>query len=87
MSYNSMYLMSEDQELRGRLVACAAKEGVVNPQLWVSQQIHALVTSPGWDAAWDSALALGPGIRPGSMPNVITDQMILSVVQAKKPVT
>jgi hypothetical protein len=49
----------------------------VNRYLWAS--------SPGWGAAWDSALASHPdddAYQPGRDPSVITDGMLLSTVQA-----
>ena len=46
-------------------------------------------SSPGWGAAWDSALAGHPDddtYEPGKDPAVITDGMILATVQALWPV-
>lgn len=80
MSYSSIALMAEDHDLKKRIIACASKEGLRSAEAWASQNIWLLVATPGWDDAWDSALIVGIG-RPGNMPNVITDGMILAVVQ------
>lgn len=80
MSYSSIALMAEDYDLRVRITACASAEGRKNAQQWVLENIWLLSATPGWDDAWDSALIVGIG-RPGNMPNVISDMMILSAVQ------
>ena len=81
MSYSSIALMADDHDLRKRITACAAKEGMRDGAAWVNQNMWLLAASPGWAEAWDSALLLGPGILPGRMGSVITDQMILTAVQ------
>jgi hypothetical protein len=51
---------------------------------WVEQNRYVWASSPGWGAAWDSALAGhpdDPDYEPGKDPAVITDGMILSTVQ------
>jgi hypothetical protein len=51
---------------------------------WVANNRYVWASSPGWGAAWDSALAGhpdDPGYEPGKDPAVITDGMILSTVQ------
>ena len=83
MSYSSIALMAEDNDLRLRIKACASKEGDRDGQAWVTQNIWLLTSTPGWDEAWDSALQVGIG-RPGNMPNVISDYMILVAVQTLK---
>jgi hypothetical protein len=52
---------------------------------WVHDYRYVWASSPGWGAAWDSALAGhpdDPDYEPGKDPAVITDGMILSTVQA-----
>ena len=83
MSYNSIALMADDNDLRLRIKACVSKEGDRDGQAWVTQNMWLLAATPGWDDAWDSALQVGIG-RPGYMPNVISDNMILAAVQALK---
>ena len=81
MSYSSIAIMAEDNDLRKRIMACASKQGMRDGQSWTTQNIWLLASTAGWDDAWDSALQVGIG-RPGLMPNVITDIMILTAVQA-----
>lgn len=80
MSYSSIASMAESTSLRRRLVACAADESKPSPESFISTRIWQIVISPGWDMAWDSALAGGVG-NPGAAEDVITDAMILAVVQ------
>lgn len=82
MSYSSIALMADDHDLRKRITACASQEGMRDGQAWVTQNMWLLVATVGWDEAWDSALIVGIG-RPGNMPNVISDLMILAAVQAR----
>jgi hypothetical protein len=52
---------------------------------WVDVNRYVWAASPGWGAAWDSALAAhptDPDYEPGKDPAVITDGMILATVQA-----
>jgi hypothetical protein len=56
-----------------------------NVTMWVKDNRYVWASSPGWGAAWDSALAGHPDdpeYQPGKDPAVITDGMILSTVQA-----
>jgi hypothetical protein len=56
-----------------------------NLTAWVHDYRYLWASSPGWGAAWDSALAGHPDepdYEPGKDPAVITDGMILSTVQA-----
>lgn len=81
MSYKTVADMAESFSLNRRLTAGAAKESIDNPQQWVALYRWELSSQPGWDAAWDSAVA-GGVVDPGSDEAVITDAMILSGVQA-----
>ena len=82
MSYNVVAEMAEDLYLGRRLTAAAATElGLeLDPVAWVAAQQWRLASSPGWDAAWASAVAGGVPL-PGQDDAVITDGMILSAVQ------
>lgn len=81
MSYRSVADMAESYSLIRRLTAAAAKESITDPSGWVSLYRYEVASQPGWDAAWDSAVAGGVE-DPGNDEAVITDGMILSGVQA-----
>lgn len=92
MTYITVAAMVENLSLIKREYAAIAKEGVDPPEAWQDQHRWKLASSPGWDAAWDSALAAHPDdpeYDPGADAGVITDGMILSAVQgfieAEKP--
>ena len=83
MSYADIANIADSASLRRRLSACAAQEGkggVDGPVMWVEQRAIRLAASPGWAAAWASALA-GGITDPGTSEAVITDGMILAAVQ------
>jgi hypothetical protein len=57
---------------------------ISDPIRWVGDNMYVWASSPGWGAAWESALAAhpdDPDYEPGADPAVITDGMILSTVQ------
>jgi hypothetical protein len=81
MTYKSVADMAENFALNRRITAAAAKESVDNPQGWTQLYRWEVAGQPGWDAAWDSAVAGGIP-DPGNNEGVITDGMILSGVQA-----
>lgn len=81
MSYKVQADLADDGYLRRRVTACAASEGISNPESWASEQRWALSASPGWVAAYASALATEKE-RPGDDEAVISDGMILAAVQA-----
>jgi hypothetical protein len=81
MSYKTVADIAESYSLVRRLNAGAAKESIDNNVQWVQTYRWELASQPGWDAAWDSAVAGGVA-DPGSDEAVITDGMILSGVQA-----
>ena len=81
MSYNTVATMAEDYALNRRLTAAVAKEGILDPKGWLYPRNWQVVSQPGWDAAWDSAVASGVE-NPGADEAVITDGQILSGVQA-----
>ena len=79
--YNSVADMAEDLALNRRLTAAVAKEGILDPKGWLYPRNWQVVSAPGWDAKWDSAVAGGVS-NPGADEAVITDGDILSAVQA-----
>jgi hypothetical protein len=81
MSYNTVADMAEDLALNRRLTAAVAKEQILDPKGWLYPRNWQVVSQPGWDAAWESAVASGVE-NPGFDEAVITDGMILSGVQA-----
>lgn len=82
MSYLTHSRIVYSPALRGRVTACAAREGVSDPPRWVAAVIWNLV-GDDWVAAWESAEVANPGEDHGANEAVITDQAILSSVQAK----
>lgn len=85
MSYATQSQLAQDQDFVNRCNACAAKEinpaSPTNPLSYVATNIWALAAAPGFDAAYESAIAAGIG-RPGWEPSVISDGQILSAMQA-----
>jgi hypothetical protein len=86
MSFATQSLIAQDADFISRCNSCAAVEvpdtANPNPLNWVAENIWQLATSPGFDAAYESALASGIG-RPGWEPTVIPDADILAAVQAR----
>lgn len=90
MAYLTIALMGDDQLLRLRVAACAAREGAardgVDPDAWAHSWRRDWAAAPNWDTTWESALASGiPSTEIGGRADVITDGMILSSVQPMKP--
>lgn len=82
MSYQSIALMAEDNDLRKRIVACAStQETIAYPWGWVDERMWKFAAEPGWGEAYQSAVVANIE-RPGWNEGVITDAMILSSVQA-----
>ncbi len=81
MSYWDIATMAGDSDLFVRCRACAAQEGIADPNGWTSDHMLHLAASPGWSEAWASAIA-SDNPQPGRDPAVISDPMILSAVQA-----
>lgn len=84
--------VATDQFMTDRMYAATTQQvalGNVNPGqytaiTWVDVNRYVWASSPGWGAAWDSALAAhpdDPDYEPGKDPAVITDGMILATVQ------
>lgn len=81
MSYKVQADLADDAALRRRVAACAASEGVTDPDGWAYQHRWALSAQPGWVEAYRDAIA--SGVRePGADENAITDGKILAAVQA-----
>jgi len=82
MSYNSIYALCQDADLKSRLTACAAVEGKGGqfPDWWVQNNLWKLAVTPGWGDAYGYAVTAG-NPRPGHDESVITDAMILAAVQ------
>lgn len=89
MSYATVSNIRRDPWVRERVTACAAIEGVGDPDQWASDRAWALAAQPGWAEAWESALAAHPedGYLPGQDEAVITDQHILAAVQSLREAT
>lgn len=80
MTYWDQADLSEDADLRRRVVACAALEGITEPEAWAHRYRWELSAEPGWAQAYTYAVGAGKE-RPGRDASVITDGMILSAVQ------
>lgn len=81
MSFATIATSARDSSLQDRITACAAQEGAADPPGAMSQLIWPVITSADIEAAYAFALA-GGNPDPGGDETVITDQMILSAVQA-----
>lgn len=92
-SYLAISQIANDENMTERMRAGATQQVYLGnapaisgyPPEWVNQNRYVWAASPGWGAAWDSALAAHPDdpeYEPGADPAVITDGMILSTVQA-----
>src|SRR6187200_1562581 len=97
-SYLSISAIANDKNMVERMNAAATQQqhlgsidvnmpntsAPFSAQAWVHDYRYVWASSPGWGAAWDSALAAhpdDPDYEPGKDPAVITDGMILSTVQ------
>ena len=85
MSYMTIADIAASQSMRQRVAACAATQGVGNPENWAYSNAYVWAAAPGWDAAWESALAADPDADPGLNEAAITDGMILAQVQTMMP--
>ena len=83
MSYFTIATCVDDWEMQSRVKAAYSQEGrtvsSIPPDLFWT-----VAAASDIEAAYASALAAG-NEHPGSDPAVVTDQMILSVVQANPP--
>lgn len=84
MSFNTINVCAADAALQGRVTACAAGEIHGSPVTIVADLIWLVAAASDIEAAYAFALAAG-NPNPGGDEAVITDQMILSAVQAHIP--
>ena len=84
MSYSTINACAHDTVLQGRITAAVAAEGESEPTMIVGGLIWPVAAAPDIAAAYASALAAG-NENPGGDEAVISDQMILSAVQANWP--
>lgn len=82
MTYNAMAALSEDPDLKKRLTACAAEQGIQNPWGWCEMRTWQFATMPGWADAYGAAM--GTESNPGKSETVITDAAILVAVNVLK---
>lgn len=77
MSYNTIFVSSNDEALNGRISACCRQEGhqAETDALW------AVYTAKDVEEAYAYALTAG-NENPGGDETVIADSMILSHIQA-----
>lgn len=80
MSFADTWAMSQDEDLRHRIVACCALEQIPAPEWWERDHHWQIVARTDWADAYAYAQASGND-RPGLDAAVITDGMILSAVQ------
>lgn len=78
MSYLTLTKIAADPTIILRTAACAAAEGIPDPQFWAQEHMWQIVTQPGWSAAWNGS----DSGEPGADEEAITDAMILHAVQA-----
>lgn len=83
MSYWDQADLADDGDLRRRVIACAAREHVADPESWAYMRRWELSTQPGWVDAYASARADSVEF-PGRDEVVISDGMILAAVQTLK---
>ena len=84
MSYSTINKCANDAEFQARVTACCAAEGAESPYGASSDIIWSVATHSDIEAAYASAIA-NDNPSPGGDESVITDQMILSAVQAAMP--
>lgn len=89
--YLTQSAIGDDPYMKQRVAQCAAQQGItdtgIDPDVWSTEWRRVWSASPGWDDAWESALAgeHEPGYMPGMDPAVITDDQVLSQVQSMMP--
>jgi hypothetical protein len=79
-TYWGVYLVSTSPSLRSRVVACASKEDIPDPEGWVYARTWEYASAPTWAEKYEYALATG-NEDPGKDAAVITDEDILTQVQ------
>jgi hypothetical protein len=81
MAYSDIAMLSMDNDFIQRTRACATTEGIDDPVEWSMTYQWQMAAAPGFGDKYASALANGIE-RPGNDPAVISDNDILSAVQA-----
>jgi hypothetical protein len=81
VAYAHIAVLAQDNDFLQRSMACAATEGETSPNSWVSENQWQLAATPGFGDKYASALE-NEIERPGLDPSVISDEDILSSVQA-----
>lgn len=86
MSYLTQSQLAEDHFILRRITACAASEGIAEPDMLVNQHRWELSAQPGWVGAYASAQVAHEADPdtvppPGANEAAITDGMILAAVQ------
>lgn len=85
MSYLTQGQIADNRAMQTRVAQCAVGEGLMgDADRWTYEQRRTWASAPGWDAAWESALAASIE-DPGADEAVITDAQILSQVQTMIP--
>lgn len=80
MSYKTQSALAKDSLLFDRVTACAALEGIPDPETWSYRNRWPFSAQPGWVDAYASASASGIK-EPGNDEGAVTDGMILAAVQ------
>jgi hypothetical protein len=88
-SYLSIAQIANDTQMNERIRACAAQQqnlgAQINSDTWGWENRFFWASSPTWGEKWDYAHAThpdDPSYQAGADPAVITDQDILTTVQA-----
>jgi hypothetical protein len=84
MSYATINQAANDAALCGRIMAAIAAEGEAYPVEKYGALVWPVCSAADVAAAYESAV-LADNPDPGGDPAVVTDQMILSAVQAHWP--
>lgn len=93
MTYLDQSEIASNGAMNSRVAQCAAQQSIPDYNTWAAENAREWAAAPGWDAAWASAKAAHPPLEgetgeyasnydPGRDQAVITDEMILSQVQA-----
>lgn len=91
MSYLTQDAIASSTSMQHRVAQSYASQHndpAYDPDRWVLTNRRYWAAAPGWDAAWESALAGhpdDPSYDPGQDEAVITDDQILSQVQSMIP--
>jgi len=81
MSYYDVSLLAADGDFISRTTACAATEGIAEPNQWAIEHQWEMAATPGFGDKYSYAIATGVE-NPGRNESVISDGDILSAVQA-----